>query len=384
MKKRYLALLISSLLLSPTLLAQTKEQTIVLSNTYETIQVKPIGGHKVRNVILMIGDGMSLSHVANLWTANKGEINLENAQAIGLSKTNTADRLITDSAAAGTAMATGKKTNYHYLGVTPEGQPLPTIVDYAHQKGLSSGVVVTCRLNDATPSAFLAHNIDRDASYEVVGDFPTSKCDVIIGGGSEMFEHRPDGRNIYNEMKGRGYTVAHSMDAIKSIKSGRVLGVLAPKDLPEPKVRGDYLAEASMEAIRLLSQNEEGFFLMIEGSQLDDYGHSNDLDLLMQETADFDRTVGAVLQWAEADGETLVIITADHETGGLTLIGGDQTKGETIGAFSTGGHSGVLVPVYAYGPSALHFTGIYENTDIFVRIMGALGMSTSTPITELK
>lgn len=372
------------LILCSTSSAQDKKQKDSLPAVYEKVHVKPIGGNKVKNVILMIGDGMSLSHVANLWTANKGAVNLENAQAIGLSKTYTADRLITDSAASGTAMATGQKTNYHYLGVDPLGNPLPTIVDYAHQKGLSSGVVVTCRLNDATPSAFLAHNIDRDAAYDVVADYPTSHCDVIIGGGGKVFEHRPDGRNIYNEMKGKGYMIAKSMDEVKSVGSGRLLAVLAPNDMPEPLERGNYLTDASLEAIRLLSQNKEGFFLMIEGSQLDDYGHSNDLDLLMQETADFDRTVGAVMKWAEQDGETLVIVTADHETGGLTLVGGDFRQGETIGSFSTDGHSGVMVPVYTYGPGSLLFTGIYENTDIFARMMQVLGLSTSTPIVELK
>ena len=123
-----------------------------------------------------------------------------------------------------------------------------------------------------------------------------------------------------------------------------------------------------MKAIDLLGQNPEGFFLMVEGSQLDDYGHFNDIDLLMQETHDFDRTIGKVFEWAAADGETLVVVTADHETGGLTLVGGSLPEGEIIGKFSTGDHSGVMVPVYAFGPGAELFTGIYENTDIFEKI----------------
>ena len=108
--------------------------------------------------------------------------------------------------------------------------------------------------------------------------------------------------------------------------------------------------------------------MMIEGSQLDDYGHFNDLDLLMQETHDFDRTVGKVFEWAAQDGETLVVVTADHETGGLTLVDGDLQKGEIKCKFSTGSHSGVMVPVYAFGPGAEHFIGLYENTDIFHKI----------------
>lgn len=133
-------------------------------------------------------------------------------------------------------------------------------------------------------------------------------------------------------------------------------------------MRGEVLGDASMKAIELLSKNKKGFFLMVEGSQLDDYGHFNDLDLLMQEVHDFDRTVGRILQWAEKDGETLVIVTADHETGGLTLVGGDKNTNTIVGKFSTGGHSGVMVPVYSYGPGSQDFGGIYENTSIFDKI----------------
>ena len=145
-------------------------------------------------------------------------------------------------------------------------------------------------------------------------------------------------------------------------------------DTPLPAERGDLLARASLKGIDLLDQNEKGFFMMIEGSQLDDYGHFNDLDMLMQETHDFDRTIGAIYEWAARDGEPLVIVTADHETGGLTLVGGDLKEGKIVGKFSTGDHSGVMVPVYAFGPGAEEFTGVFENTDIFHKIKKLLGL----------
>ncbi|MDO5016938.1 MAG: alkaline phosphatase [Porphyromonas sp.] len=355
--------------------AQEKEyQSVQLPQAYDTVTVQPSTGARVKNVILMIGDGMSLSHIANLWTANRGNINLQNAEVIGLQTTYTADTLITDSAAAATAIATGHKTNYHYLGVTPRGEELTTIMDIAHQSGLGSGVVVTCRLWDATPAAFLAHNIDRDDAEDIIGDYPTSNADLIIGGGAELFTNRQDRRDLFQEMADAGYAVTRSIaDAKRQSNTGRILSVVADNDLPLPAERGDYLTEASLFAVdHLKAQFPKGFFLMIEGSQLDDYGHSHNLDLLMQETADFDRTVGAMMKWAEADGETLVIITADHETGGLTLVGGSQHSGTTVGHFSTGGHSGVIVPVYSYGPGADHFTGIFDNTDIFRKIIKLL------------
>ena len=141
-----------------------------------------------------------------------------------------------------------------------------------------------------------------------------------------------------------------------------------------PAERGNYLERAAMKTLDILSKNPNGFFLMIEGSQLDDYGHFNDIDLLMQETHDFDRTIGAVMKWAAKNGETLVVVTADHETGGLTLVDGDLNEGKVICKFSTGGHSGVMVPIYAFGPGAMNFTGIMENTDIPRKIGALVGL----------
>ena len=140
------------------------------------------------------------------------------------------------------------------------------------------------------------------------------------------------------------------------------------KDTPLPDERGDLLARASMKGISLMNQNKNGFFMMIEGSQLDDYGHFNQLDLLMKETLDFDQTVGEVMKWAAKDGETLVVVTADHETGGLTLVNGNKDEGRVECCFSTKDHSGAMVPVYAFGPGAENFTGIFENTDVFKKI----------------
>lgn len=381
MMKRILCLLTALLSVwSLTATAQNRvTQHVTLPSTYEPVQVRPVGGTKVRNVVLMIGDGMSLAHIATLWTANEGRINLTNAQATGLSITTASDRLITDSAAAVTAMSTGHKARYHTLAVDSLGRPYRTIVDYAHAAGLGTGVISTCRLYDATPAGFLAHHQDRNAKYDIIGQFPESHCDLIMGGGAKAFVDRPDGRDLFAEMETAGYQVTRSLEDFASKANdapAQVLCVYADKDVPEPQVRGDLLPRAARFALDHLQRHSpEGFFLMIEGSQLDDYGHSNDLNLLMQETADFDRTIGEVMKWAEADGETLVIITADHETGGLTLVGGDATTGEVEGCFSTGGHSGTMVPVFLYGPASDYFTGVYHNTEIYHKMMHLLGLS---------
>lgn len=351
-----------------------KVQTYVMENPYPVEKIIPPTGTKVKNVILMIGDGMSLMHVYSAWTANRGKLYLENCEATGLSKTYCANKLVTDSGAGGTAMAIGQKTNYHSVGVDVNGNPQPSLIKLAKQKGMSAGVAVTCRLWDATPADFCCHNTDRDNEDEIIADYVNCEADYVVGGGAKKFENRKDGRNIFKELEQKGYQVARSWEECKNLKSGKIFAVTDSVDTPLPAERGDRLAQSSLKGIELLNQNPNGFFMMIEGSQLDDYGHFNDLDLLMQETHDFDRTVGKILEWAAKDGETLVVVTADHETGGLTLIDGDKDKGEIKCKFSTTGHSGVMVPVYAFGPGAELFTGIYENTDIFHKIKSLLNL----------
>ena len=344
------------------------ELTYVMPNPYDVPVIEAPKGKKVKNVILMIGDGMSLMHVYSAWTANRGHLYLDNSQYVGLSKTYCTNKLITDSGAGGTAIATGHKTSYHSVGVDPDGKPLKSLVDYAKEKGLSTGVAVTCRLWDATPADFCCHNADRDKEEEIIGDYPSCQADYVFGGGAKMFTNRKDGRDIFKELQENGWQAPRTWEELEAIKSGKTFCVPYEHDTPLPAERGDLLKRAALKGIELLNQNSKGFFLMVEGSQLDDYGHFNDIELLMEETHDFDRTIGAMYEWAARDGETLVVVTADHETGGLTLVDGDLNEGRIVCKFSTGGHSGVMVPIYAFGPGSEQFSGLMENTDICKKI----------------
>lgn len=347
----------------------TPTQTFTYEHPYAVEKLQAPKGKKVKNVILMIGDGMSLMHVYTAWAANRGKLWLENAQATGLSKTWAVKKLVTDSGSGGTSLATGVKTVYHAVGVDPEGKPLTSLVDVAKELGKDAGMAVTCRLWDATPCDFCCHNIDRDKEEELVGDYPTSGVDFVFGGGAQKFTNRKDGRDIFKELQKKGYHVSRTLDDFFAYdKNSRIFAVPYDKDTPLPDERGDLLARASMKGISLMNQNKNGFFMMIEGSQLDDYGHFNQLDMLMKETLDFDQTVGKVMKWAAKDGETLVVVTADHETGGLTLVNGNKDEGRVECCFSTKDHSGAMVPVYAFGPGAENFTGIFENTDVFKKI----------------
>lgn len=323
---------------------------------------------KVKNVILMIGDGMGLTQIYAALTANKDWLHLEKIKHIGFSKTNSSNRYITDSAAGATAYATGQKTKNGAVGVDSMDRPVPTILEIAHLNGLSTGLVATTDITDATPAAFVAHVPTRKMQQEIAADYLKSGVDVFIGAGKNKFDKREDGRNLVDELKQKGYQVSYDINEITNIKNGKIAGLLSERRATE---RGDQLTKSAFSAIQILNQNPKGFFLMIEGSKIDDGGHGNNLESVIEEMLDFDRTIGKILEFAEQDGETLVVITADHETGGLTLTGGDLKAGTVEGVFSTKGHTSVMVPVFAFGPGAEEFMGIYHNNAIFEKLMNA-------------
>lgn len=375
--KIQIALTLSSLLLASSAFAEKgrdKELTYIMENPYEVEMIQAPADGKVKNVILMIGDGMSLAHIASAWSANRGHLYLENAEATGLSITTCLDKLITDSGAGGTALASGKKTNYHSVGVDGNGNPAISLVDNAHDNGLSSGVTVTCRLWDATPADFCCHVVDREMEDQIMAQYVDTKADVVVGPGWSKMINRADGRDLFKELQKKGFKTPRSLEEMATIKDGKIFCVTDSFDVPLPSVRGNWLERAALQAVNHLNKNPKGFFLMIEGSQLDDYGHFNDLSLLMEETHDFDKTIGAMFKWAAQNGETLVVVTADHETGGLTLVDGNLEEGKIVGKFSTGGHSGTMVPVYAFGPGAEEFTGIYHNTEVANKIRKLLNL----------
>lgn len=354
------------------------QQSYTFDKPYKVEKVNAPKGKKVKNVILMIGDGMSLMHIQAAWTCNRGHLWLENAQFTGLSKTPATNRLITDSGSGGTSLATGYKTRYHAVGVDEDGNKLKSLVDYAKEAGKSAGVAVTCRLWDATPCDFLSHNIDRDNEQELIAEMANSPVDYVFGGGAKFFTNRKDGRNIFKELEKKGYKVFTSRTDLETISkekgNSKVYCVPFEVDTPLPDERGDLLARASIAGMNLLNQNKNGFFMMVEGSQLDDYGHFNQLDMLMKETLDFDQTFGSIIKWAAEDGETLVVVTADHETGGMTVLDGDYKEGRVEVNFSTKNHSGTMVPVYAFGPGSENFSGFMDNTDICWKIKALMNM----------
>ncbi|MCD8185510.1 MAG: alkaline phosphatase [Rikenellaceae bacterium] len=337
---------------------------------------QPQGAHSdvpVKNVIYLIGDGMGLAHLNAAMIESEEPMALERAQYVGLQKTTCTTNKVTDSAASGTALATGTKTYYGAIGVGPDTARLTSILEKAAANGLATGLVATYRITDATPAAFIAHVKHRSEEEEIAAAFFETPIDVFIGGGRARFEQREDGRNLSQELKEKGYQVVYTMEDLAPIQSGKIAGLMHEGHLPRI-INGrdpDYLLDASLKTLDILSQNDKGFFVMIEGSQIDGGGHANNIEEVITETYDFDKVVKATFDFADANPGTLVVVTADHETGGLTL----PAQGAGVRYhFSTGGHTGVMVPIYSYGAGAENFTGIMENTEIPIRMMELLGL----------
>ncbi len=329
-----------------------------------------------KNIIFLIGDGMGVSQIYAGLTANKGHLALERIRHIGFHKNQASDNYVTDSAAGATAFSTGKKTYNGAIGVDATQTPQVTLLELAEKKGLATGLVSTADITDATPAAFIAHQIKRNMHDEIAKDFLKTDVDIVVGGGRKSFDQRKDGQNLLDSLKSKKYQVVESLAEMNAMKQGKFIYLYAPGDpIKMSEGRGDILLDATNKSMELLSKNKKGFFVMIEGGQIDWGGHANDTNYAVSEMVDFNKSIEAALNFAEKDKETLVLITADHETGGMALLGGDMTTGEVKASFITKGHTGQMVPVFAYGPGSEAFQGIYQNTAIFDKLKAALRLS---------
>ena len=317
----------------------------------------------------MIGDGMGLAQVYSGYTGNRGTLNLFKMLNIGFSITASADSYITDSAAGATAMATGTKTNNRYVGVDSSGARLRSIPEIVKGLGIRSALISAGDITDATPAAFYAHQPERDWSEAIALDFLSNPVDILIGGGYRHFTTRSDNKDLFTWLKNEGYVVSSRFEVIDTIAHDKFILLDDKAVVSKENGRGDFLFLSLNKSMHTLKQNKKGFFIMAEAAQIDDGGHSNKMSYVVKEMIDFDKAIGEALRFADANGETLVIVTADHETGGLSLLDGNISYGYVDGNFSTEDHSAVMVPVFAYGPHSQDFRGVYQNTEIFEKIM---------------
>lgn len=329
-------------------------------------------GKHPKNIIFMVGDGMGVAQIYAGLTANHGKLNLEQCTTVGFHRNQASDKYVTDSAAGATAFACGEKTYNGAIGVDANGKPITTILEVAEKNGLATGLIATCSITHATPASFISHQPSRALDENIALDFLKTDVDVFIGGGRKFFTQRKDNLNLSDSLKARGYQIANSMAEVQQVTSGKLAAFLADDQQESfSGGRGDELVKSTEVALQLLKNNKKGMFMMIEGSQIDWGSHNNNTQYVVDEMIDFDNAIGKAIEFAKKDGKTLVVITADHETGGLSIVDGDMKTGYVEGKFTTGNHTGVMIPVFAYGPGAEQFSGIYQNTDIFHKMMSA-------------
>ncbi|WP_068673529.1 alkaline phosphatase [Oceanobacillus sp. Castelsardo] len=395
---------------------------------------------KVENVIYMIPDGFSSDYAAN-YRVFKGEDAIWDSHLKGMYTTNSANSDITDSAAAGTAMATGTKTNNGVIGLDTDGNKIESILEAAEKDGRSSGLVATSTVTHATPASFAAHVDDRNKETEIAKQFIESDVDVILGGGKNNFLPASEGGkqeelNLLAQAEEQGFQLVETRDELTNVKDlnvedgDRLLGLFADEALAPELHRGDTnepsIAEMTEKAIDVLDEDKDGFFLVVEGSQIDWAGHANDSAWAMSDVAAFEEAVEKAIEFAKKDGKTLVVVGGDHDTGGMTTgangsmdLNADVLKnvkatgdsmasqlneersnirevveGHTgltlseqqvqtiqdaedtalaintvisehasVGWTSTN-HTGVDIPLYVYGPQSQKFVGFHDNTDL--------------------
>lgn len=300
-----------------------------------------------KNILLFIGDGMGLAHVHAAQTLAGGSLNMTKSKHIGLVSTHAEDAYATDSAAGGTAVATGKATNNRAIGVDADGNHLQTLFDVAAAKNMHTALLSTDGIKGATPASFYAHQIDRSASDGIAKDLQETSIHALMAMGS--FPEMPT-----HQVSPTLHFAPHSAMPKQFVS------------IPD-SLQPHWLYQNMTQNLDALA-SENGLFAVIEGARIDNGGHSNDLPYTLRELLAFDLAIGYALQWAKAHPETLILITADHETGGLVLPQGDIQKGYVEGYFYSDDHTGIPVPLYAFGAGAEHFTGSYANTDVFTRI----------------
>jgi len=349
----------------------------------------PLVAHKpVKNVILMIGDGMGFNTIVASRTVvlgAQGRLTIERLPVTGVIDNYDTTRFVSGSAATATSLATGYKTNEDMISLLPDGTPVLTILEAAQEKGMSTGLVATSTITHATPAAFAAHVPDRDSEADIAVQLLESKINVLFGGGRALFKpgisgykfERTDGRDLVEEARKADYVYVETKNGLMWVKAenDRVLGLFSDGYLinqsPEPT-----LAEMTDAALEILSQNEKGFFLMVEASQIDWGEEDNDIKYTIREQLHFDLAIRSAIRFAMDDERTLVVVTSDHEAGGMFISNEPPNKvdGNINIQWGTDEHNGNVVPVFAYGPHAERFMGWYDNTEIPKKIANILGI----------
>lgn len=361
--------------------------------------------NKPKNIILLISDGMSLTQVSTYRLLKGGpneRIAVDKFPVSGIVLTHSENAIVTDSASSATAFSTGRKTNNGALGLDEDNKILENFTEIIDRYGYVSSLISTSEITHATPAAYASHVDLRWKTDEISLQMMESNVMTILGGGRHFFlpedlgGKRSDGLNLLEQMESSRMVMTEKkeLDSFDHSNLGKVVGLFADEALRDKEKPENHVFEPSSSEMLNFAINRsekfnengcKGFFIMLEGSQVDWAGHANDLNYLKREMQDFDEAVELALDYATQNQDTLVIATADHETGGLLIESSsptDYTAPEVKFSFNTGigygSHTGVPVPVYAYGPGSENFTGTLDNTDIFYAMLEAVKMDGRT------
>lgn len=324
---------------------------------------------KPKSIILLIADGSGPAHFAAGWMTRKDDWQIFRLPYTGLVATSPlSDSIVTDSAAAATAYAIGVTTNYRYVGVDAEGQPHQTVLERAEELEKSTGLVTTANFYDATPAAFAAHNKSRYESDDIIRQMLASGAEIIAGGGAARFG--VEGRATLAETaESTGYGLITSRGDFDSVQGQKLLAVFPTQkaEVDFPDVRLPALARWAIDHV---SKDPDGFFLLIEHEGTDGASHQNLTEKFLDSMVAFDEAVGVAMDYASKHDDVLVIVTSDHETGGLQIHREKGTDMELV--WATEGHTGELIPLFASGPGASEFSGFMRGEDVGKKILGLL------------
>lgn len=341
----------------------------VFSCASGSVVAAPRPARAPKGIILIIGDGMGAAHFTAARILRGSEFQSGRLPVVGLVATRSANSIVTDSAAAATAYSTGFKTNDRMIAVDPSGNPLRTVLEIAEAHGMATGLVTTTGFWDATPAAFAAHASDRRETLSIIGQMLRSGADVVASSGLELFgvEGIPP---IESLARDSGYALVTNAAELKTVKGSQVLAVFrsSPQDVDSPDVKLPVLAAWAMER---LSKDPDGFFLLLEHEGTDSTSHNAASELFETSVRSFDETVGVALDFAGSRNDVLVIVTGDHETGGLQILG--QAGAPLQMKWTTGGHTGEAIPIFSKGPGAEAFSGFLDNTDVGKKLLALVG-----------
>jgi alkaline phosphatase len=355
-----------------------------------------------RSLIFFIGDGMGpeIVSIAKIYAEESlgkelNMVRLANTGTTGYMTTHSQDRLVTDSAASGTAMATGQKTNNGMVGMSPDGRICTNLLEEAVASGRAVGVVTTTSVTDATPASYLAHAASRGHHFGIAEQIVEGDATVVMGGGYWFFlpperGKRRDGRNLAEEAEDRGFEVVFTREELEAAREDRLIGLFAHDAMPYEQARdaGEVpsLAEMTAKALDVLEFDPDGFFLVVEGGRIDHAEHDNRIADALADLLAFDAAIGLAMEYQEDHESLTIVISADHDCGGPAITRADygyparddidhvmSNRCEFV-RWVSGHHTGTMVPVFVRGPGAERFSGIQDNTELHDDMALLLGL----------